>query len=199
MTKRLLLLLALVVALAPKARATNASAGTSGAQFLKIGAGSRAGAMGDAYTALGDDAYSLYYNPACATFIREPQLGAAHTAYFQGANYEVANFAFPLSSGREPEFSRHVLGASIYNLSVADIERRSTTESQNPIGTFSSGDYAYSATYAYRYDRRLGLGATGKMIYQTLDTYHASAYAMDVGAHFTPNPDMARPDRKSVV
>lgn len=198
MTRRLLALLAAVLvtlsaAARPALAGTNAAAGTSGAQFLKIGAGSRAGAMGDAYSAIGDDVYSLYYNPAAATLIREPQLGAAHTAYFQGANYEVAAFAYPFSPVQGEEYSSHVLGLSIYNLSVPDIERRGTTESQSPVGTFGAGDYAYSATYAYRHDRRLGLGVTGKMIHQTIDSYSASAYAMDAGAHFTPRPDSERP------
>ena len=36
----------------------------SGADFLNIGAGARASALGSAYTALADDANSIYYNPA---------------------------------------------------------------------------------------------------------------------------------------
>ncbi len=38
--------------------------GTSMANFLKIGVGPRAIAMGDAFVALSDDASSLYWNPA---------------------------------------------------------------------------------------------------------------------------------------
>lgn len=187
-----ILVLALFVCV-PHADAANSGAGTSGAQFLKIGAGSRAGAMAEAYAALGDDAYALYHNPAAATLIREPQLGAAHTSYFQGANYEVGSFAYPLRSGREEDYSRHVLGFSLYNLSVADIERRGTTETNAALGTFGAGDYSYNLSYAYRLDRRLGLGVTGKLIHQTIDAYKASAYAMDAGAHWTPRPESARP------
>ena len=38
--------------------------GTSAAQFLKIGVGPRAEAMGQAYIAIANDAEALFYNPA---------------------------------------------------------------------------------------------------------------------------------------
>ena len=38
--------------------------GTSAAQFLKIGIGPRAEAMGQAYVAIANDAEALFYNPA---------------------------------------------------------------------------------------------------------------------------------------
>ncbi|MBN1638193.1 MAG: UPF0164 family protein, partial [Ignavibacteriales bacterium] len=43
---------------------TTNKVGTTAANFLKIGAGARAIGMGGAYTALSDDIYSVYYNPA---------------------------------------------------------------------------------------------------------------------------------------
>ncbi len=38
--------------------------GTSAAQFLKIGAGARAEALGQAYVAISNDASALFWNPA---------------------------------------------------------------------------------------------------------------------------------------
>lgn len=183
----------LVLSSAAPAAAVNSKAGTSAAQFLKIGAGSRAAAMGEAYSALGDDAYALYYNPAALTMLKDPQLAASHTSYIQGSNYGVLGFAYPLKGGRMEGYSKHVLGAAIYNLSVSDIERRGTTETTQPLGEFDAGDYSYNLSYAYRHDRRIGVGATVKMIHQTLDTYDATAFGTDLGAHFTPRPEAERP------
>ena len=72
--------LAILLAVAPAARAAqiNADAGTSGASFLKLGAGARAGAMADANAALADDVYALYYNPAGLTQLTGPQIAGAH-------------------------------------------------------------------------------------------------------------------------
>lgn len=188
---RLTALLALCAVLAASpARAINDQAGTSGAQFLKLGAGARAGAMADAFAARADDAYAAYYNPAGLTQLTGSQLAGAHTAYFQGINYEVLNFAVPF--GRQAESSSHALAFGIYNLSVADIERRAS-DTTDPIGTFGASDGAYAVSYAYSPDRKLSVGLTGKYITQSLDGYRASAMAADAGVLYQLNPKGRRP------
>jgi hypothetical protein len=39
------------------------SPGTTAHQFLELGFGARAVAMGEAYTAVSDDVYTIFYNP----------------------------------------------------------------------------------------------------------------------------------------
>ena len=184
--------LAILLAVAPAAAAAqiNADAGTSGASFLKLGAGARAGAMADANAALADDVYALYYNPAGLTQLTGPQIAGAHTALFGGMNYEVFQFAYPF--GREKEYSRHVLGVGVYYLSVDDLERR-VSDTTDAIGQFGASDAAYAATYAFAVDRRLSLGASVKLITQDLDTYHANAFGSDAGVLYRLNPDGERP------
>ena len=177
---------------AGSAAAATKQAGTSGAQFLKIGAGARAAGMAEAYSAIGDDPYALFYNPAGVTRLSEAQVSAAHNPFVQGANYEVAAFAYPFMGGRAADGSRDVLGLSLYNLSVAAIERR-TGDTAQPAGYFGAGDYSYNATYAHRFDKTLSAGVTGKLIHQTIDSYSSSAYAMDLGVQYTPRPQGARP------
>ncbi len=189
---RLTAVLALGAVLAAPARAVNDQAGTSGAQFLKLGAGARAGAMADAFAARADDAYAAYYNPAGLTQLTGSQLAGAHTAYFQGVSYEVLGFAYPF--GRQAEYSSHALAFGIYNLSVADIERRAS-DTTDPIGSFGASDGAYAVSYAYAPDRKLSLGVTGKYITQTLDGYKASAMAADAGILYQLNPTAQRPVR----
>lgn len=179
----------LLLASAP-ARAISADAGTAGAQFLKLGAGARAGAMGDSFSAIADDASAAYYNPAGLAQLPGTQLAGAHTSYFQGVNYEVLNFTHPIA--REEDYARHTLALSIYQLSVGNIERRSN-DTTDPTGTFGSSDGAYALSYAYGYSRRLSWGLTGKYIVQSLDSYHSSAYAADLGVLYHMNPDASRP------
>ena len=186
---RLSLLLALLCASAP-AYAIDGNAGTSAAQFLKLGAGSRAGGMGEAYSAVADDVYGVYYNPAALTRLTGSQVAASHAEHFQGISYEFAGFAYPL--GREADHSKHVLAAAIYNLSIADIERR-TADTRSPTGTFQAGDNAYNLSYAYHVSPRLSLGVTGKLIHETIDSYSASAYAADLGGLYTVPGVMGRP------
>ncbi|MBI5243128.1 MAG: PorV/PorQ family protein [Elusimicrobia bacterium] len=187
---RFLLAASLLVFASPRAWALSSYAGTSGAPFLKLGAGARAGAMAEAFSAVADDASALYYNPAGLTLLRRPELAGAHTQHFQGISYEYAGFVYPLKS--KQEYSRHALGLGIYNLSVGDMERR-TGDTLEAEGSFGAGDYAYNLSYAYRVDETLGVGATGKIIHQTLDTYSSMAYALDAGVHYSPRPTAKRP------
>ena len=172
------------------AHSINSKAGTSGAQFLKLGAGSRAGAMAEAYTAVADDVYALYYNPGALTFLTKPELAAAHTEHFQGIRYEFVGFAYPWERGED--HSKQVIGGASYNLGVSNIERR-IDDTDQPIGTFGAGDYAYNVTYARRLKEQLGVGVTGKLIHQTLDSYTASAFALDAGLHYQVRPEAKRP------
>lgn len=190
-------LVALLVLAGGRAAAASSAAGTSGAQFLKLGAGARAGAMADSFTAIADDAFGAYYNPAGLARMAHPQLGGAHSALFQGVSYQSLAFVVPFgrAEGRErieTDSNKHALGLSIYYLGVGDIERRSG-DSTLPVGTFNSADSAYALTYAYAPNDRVSVGFTGKYIHQTIDTYSGSAMAADVGALYRVNPHTEKP------
>jgi hypothetical protein len=54
--------------------------GTTAADFLQIGVGSRAVSMGGAYVAVANDVASLRWNPAGAAAIEGNELMASHSA-----------------------------------------------------------------------------------------------------------------------
>ncbi|MDD5302460.1 MAG: PorV/PorQ family protein [Elusimicrobia bacterium] len=191
-----LLMLALLLP-AGRASAVSSAAGTSGAQFLKLGSGARAGAMGDAFTAIADDAFSAYYNPAGLARLQRPQLAGAHSALFQGVSYQSLAVVIPFGRGEgreriETEGNKHAIGLSIYYLGVGDIERR-TGDSTLPVGTFNSADSAYALSYSYAPSDRLSLGFTGKYIHESIDSYSGSAMAADVGVLYRVNPHTEKP------
>jgi len=183
--KRLVTLSAalLVAALAAReARAFGGSdVGTSGAQFLKITPGARPSGEGVA-----DDIHAIYYNPAGLGTLRRVEVAGMHDSYFQGVNYEFAAAAVPILAWTDTQQDKNkygVLGVAVYDLEVSGIEQRGTTESDTPVATFGSSDFAYSLSYGYRIaDLGLSLGATMKYIDQTLDNVKASAVAGDFGA-----------------
>lgn len=193
---RLAALLALLALAAGAASATNVNTGTAGAEFLTLGAGARAGGMADAFSAVSDDAYALYYNPAGLTQMTGSQLGGGQDSYFQGISYQVLDFAYPFQ--REDGYSRQAVGLGVYNLGVGDIERR-VGDTTNNIGTFGAASDAYAATYAYGFDRNLSVGLTGKYISETIDSYRATAFAADAGLLYRLDPDAPRPVTAAVV
>jgi hypothetical protein len=54
---------------AEKTPAYGQSVGTTTGDILKINSGARPAAMGGVYTAMGDDAYAVEYNPVWPTFL----------------------------------------------------------------------------------------------------------------------------------
>ena len=166
--------------------AASSEAGTSAAQFLKLGAGSKAGGVAEAYTAVADDVYSAYYNPAGLTRMPSPEFAAQHVSYFQDINYEFIAFAFPFD--KQDGISRQALALSIYNLSASGLETR-TEDTLLASGLFDSSESAYAFSYAYRVKKNLGLGVTAKYIRERIDTESAGAAAMDAGLYYKPLED----------
>jgi long-subunit fatty acid transport protein len=181
--KTMILTAAALALCAGPARAALSAAGTSAAQFLKLGAGSKAGGVAEAYTAAADDVYSAYYNPAGLTRMSASEFAAQHVSYFQDMSYEFLAFAVPFD--KKGGFSRQAFGLSIYNLSAGDLETR-TEDTLLAAGVFDASESAYALSYAYRLKKNFGLGASVKYIREKIDTESAGAVALDAGAHYRP-------------
>src|SRR5664279_5564405 len=87
------LALFLVFALATTAHA--AGPGTTSANFLDLGIGPRAVAMGEAQVGLADDVYATYWNPAGLAQLQNSEAGFVQTQYFQDIQSQYAAYAHP--------------------------------------------------------------------------------------------------------
>src|SRR5437870_7030522 len=72
--------------------------GTSSANFLKLGAGPRAIAMGEAQVGLADDVYASYWNPAGLAQLENPEAAFVQTQYLQDIHEQFAAYAHPTPS-----------------------------------------------------------------------------------------------------
>jgi len=77
---------------------SNNDAGTTAAQFLKLGADARAAGMGEAVRALCEDANAVYWNPAGLASLDYRHITATHGAYYQGVFYDFLAYAQPVDS-----------------------------------------------------------------------------------------------------
>lgn len=151
-----------------------AGAGTTGGQFLGIGIGARAAAMGSAYLAVADDATAPQWNPAGLAQVALPEITFMHLSYLADINYEYLGAALPWH-GQD-------LGLGVTWLNVAPFN--STGDPTATPG--SAADYALSLAYAFSLTPQLSLGATGRMIFSDLAGYNAAGGALDLGATLRP-------------
>ncbi|MDO8806740.1 MAG: type IX secretion system membrane protein PorP/SprF [Elusimicrobiota bacterium] len=88
------------------------------AAFEDLGAGARGPGMGNAFTAVADDVYAIYYNPAGLALLERPELAASHTQHLvglsdgSGLNTSFIGYVQPLKYGRG------TIGAAMQNFSI---------------------------------------------------------------------------------
>ena len=148
--------------------------------FMLIGPGSRASAMGEAYTAVGGDAGAPYFNPAAATWFPSTEFSFMHVSYLTDASLE--HFAV-LTGSRSLRF-----GLGLYLGKTADFERRDNTPTDDPLGRFDEHNFTASSFWAIPVSDKLGIGSSFKWAYQKLDIEDASAFAVDLGAIYAHSP-----------
>jgi len=146
------------------------SAGTSGADFLEIGVGSRPLGMGEAFTAGTDDINSIYYNPAGLGTIRYPVLSIMHQELILDSRFENISAAFPLFNG--------FMGVSNSVFWVPPFDKIDVDG--NKTGTVNF----YNACFTLAYGQSLGfmeVGGSVKYIHQKIDTLTLHSAAVDLG------------------
>lgn len=150
-----------------------AEAGETGAAFLKIAPGARAAALGEAYTAVADDASAVMWNPAGLGRLSKPTVTATHTQWVQQTQHDFLAGAQPTSWG--------TFGLSLVTFGVSDLERR-TADTDVPDGTFDARDAAYTFAWGKTLGKSWSVGAGATYVRQTLDGHSAGAPAATLGA-----------------
>lgn len=155
--------------------------GTTSAQFLKIGVGSRAVALGGAYVAEANDLSALYWNPGGLARLRGSAVQFAYTDYLADIDYNFAAFGTNLGS-------LGTIAASLIFLDSGEMVVRTTDRpdpAENEAERFSVQDLALQLSYARALTDRFSIGTTVKYIREKIFNSSASTMAFDVGLVFT--------------
>ncbi|MDZ4723411.1 MAG: PorV/PorQ family protein [candidate division Zixibacteria bacterium] len=148
--------------------------GSAGAQFLKIGVGSRYQAMGEAAVAQANDIYALYWNPAGLASLEN---GAVS---FTNVNW-VADLDLNYVAIAKNFEDAGVFGVSAMVLSGADQEI-TTFEAQTGTGQmYSTTSYAVGLTFARQLTAKFAFGATAKYVGEKIHLVRSSGIAFDFG------------------
>lgn len=185
----LILLLIAVLAFAGQAAATNES--QAAVLSLLVEPGAKQAAMGEAYTAISDDASAGFYNPAGLAFQGKEKrnLQFMHTNWLP----KLADDMYFEYLGYAQHFEGW--GNFAFNLVYFNMGEQVITNStsSDPIGTFSSFELIASGSYGATMTENLSLGLTLKAIYSKLaDSGQeaekgkgvGSTFALDLGAMY---------------
>lgn len=159
-------------------------------EFLHLGVGANAMAMGNAVVACASDVTSAYWNPAGLSQSKEfLQVSAMHSEYFAGiAKYDYVGLSHSLGS-------KGTLGFTFLRFGVDDIPN--TTQlidndgriNYDNITTFSAGDYAFMGSFARNLKiQGLSVGGTVKVIHRRIGDFAKSwGFGLDAGLRYEPN------------
>lgn len=152
-------------------------AGISTAQFLKIGVGARATAMGDAFVAIANDVSAIYWNPAGLSQFSENQVMFSHNQWIVDINHDFIGAVYHLDDA-------NTFAISLTSLSMD--EMKVTTE-YAPFGTgeyFGFSDLGLSVSYSRKMTEQFSFGGTIRYIEETLDVLKMRGVMIDLGTYY---------------
>ncbi|HDQ25845.1 MAG TPA: PorV/PorQ family protein [bacterium] len=190
--KRLsMFVLVIMIFTAPHGFAGVELVGTTSSNFLKIPPFARAAGMGEAFTAVSDGTYGLYYNPAGLVSVTGFEVQFSHISWFQSINYEYLALVTPV-----PYTGLGRLGFAFAWFQVDEMDKTSALPDSfiNNPESHSSYDFSpymhykfapfnYSVVLAYGIDIKeyLAAGASLKLASENIDTSSGVGITTDIG------------------
>lgn len=167
-----LALVALLAVPAPSAQAGNP--GDAGVLSLRLGVGAREAGMGETGVASSTGAAAVWWNPANNVFADFGTELVLQTQRYVGLfDQHAAAVAHRAGGG--------VLGFIFTGFYADEIERYSAEPVGVPEGTFEPYDVAFGVSYARGLGESFAVGATAKLVYERIDIYSDTGFALDLG------------------
>lgn len=168
---------------------------TTAVPFMSITPDSRAGAMGDAGTALSASSTSLYWNTSMLNFAKDKSaISISYTPWLRQLTNDIH---LSYLSGYYKFSDRHAIGGALRYFNLGEITF--TDESANVIREDKPSEFELTGGYAFRLSEKTSVGINGKFVYSNLtgglpvagvDTKPGVAGATDIS--FTYSSDEAK-------
>lgn len=175
MKKKLILMIMIVLLSTSVFGESFAPVGTSVAQFLEIGVGTRSTALGEAYTSMAKNAESVFWNPA--GLVESGTRGDLFASYTQWpADINIGGVALSTNLG--------LLGtitiSSVYMM-TDEMEITTTTQPNGTGEKFGISNYSIGISSAHYLTEKISAGITAKLVTEDYYDYGYSTWALDLG------------------
>ncbi len=171
---RRLIILIVIMALAGTALADQRQIGSAGAQFLKIGVGSKYQGMAEASVASVNDVYSLYWNPAGIVEVENWAVGFTNVNWLLDIDLNYVGFARKFEDVG-------TFGVSVTVLSAGDQEITTIDQQDGTGQTYTASSYAIGLSFARQLTDRFAFGITGKFLGEKIGKVDSRGIAFDFG------------------
>jgi hypothetical protein len=157
---------------------------TTAAPFLTVGVGARAQAMGNAFTAVANDASAMFWNVGGMAQLDQNEILFNHSSWIADITYNYGGVVIPVSGLGN-------FGIGVMNINYGEFEQ--TTEN-NPQGTgvmFTAKSLAANISFARKLTDKFMIGFSGKYVQESIFNSRADGMAVDVGFLYeTPFPGL---------
>lgn len=153
--------------------------GEAGAYELLINPWARSAGLHTMHTSGIRGAEAMQLNPAGISRIDRTEIALGHTKYLVGTgiNINSLGFATKISKGG-------TLGISLMLMDFGEIERTTVDNPEGNIGTFSPNFSNIGISYGYMFANKISVGATVRLVNESLATVSARATALDAGIQY---------------
>lgn len=171
---------------------------TTALPFLSITPDSRAGAMGEAGTALSGNSTSIYWNTSMLSFAeKKSEIGVSYVPWLRQITNDIS---LSYVSGYVRLNERHSVGGSLRYFSLGQISF--TDASGNLLRDDKPSEFELVGAYAFKLNDRMSVGLNGKFAYSNLtgglivggvDTKPGRIGAADLSfTYFNPNAKLGQ-------
>lgn len=154
-----------------------APVGTSVAQFLEVGTGARATALGQAYTGIASGAEAAFWNPAGLAETSGHNFFTSYNKWPAGISLMGLSYALDLGS-------IGVVGINGVYLMTDDMEVTTLTQPGGTGDYFSIANMAMGLSYARYLTDRFSIGITGKVVHEKYFSNGYTSWALDLGTQY---------------
>ncbi|MCG3205310.1 MAG: hypothetical protein KCHDKBKB_02029 [Elusimicrobia bacterium] len=135
------------------------------ASFEPLPVGARAAGMGEAYSAIVDDVYSLYYNPAGVLQVNRPEIGSYYSQLYPGLtdNSQISRLFLGYCQPLGKDGKKGAMGANYISMELPGLYK----------------EESFGLTWGYDVRHRWNFGGTLKMLRKSIGTDEYTANAIN--------------------